>query len=135
MSIENLKPHEGRYKRRIQDESQFVYWQLYNCGSNYMKTMTPLSWFKLYTATSVDLVFILLPIFEEARMMKGDDLRKFMQLDEILLIDGYPRYQQLLSIAENCMQIVCQGKGDPKIGSSKNFRLDDSRLWLGCTTS
>ncbi|KAL5577900.1 hypothetical protein UlMin_019599 [Ulmus minor] len=105
------------------------------CGSKNEGMRTPLSWFKLYTATSVDLVFILLPIFEEARMMKGDDLRKFMQLDEILLIDGYPRYQQLLSIAENCMQIVCQGKGDPKIGSSKKFRLDDSRLWLGCTTN
>ncbi|KAL5537672.1 hypothetical protein UlMin_043997 [Ulmus minor] len=84
---------------------------------------------RLYTATPVDPVFILLPIFEEARMMKGDDLGKFRQLDEILLIDGYPGYQQLLSIAENCMQIVCQVK---EIGSSNFFRLDDSKVmaWL-----
>ena len=60
--------------------------------------------------------FIFIPTLQVVlfgMLQKGDDLRKFMQLDEILLIDGYPRYQQLLSIAENCMQIVCQGKGDP----------------------
>lgn len=45
-------------------------------------------------------------------MQKRDDLGKFRQLDEILFIDGYPSYQQLISIAENCMQVVCEVKGD-----------------------
>lgn len=45
-------------------------------------------------------------------MQKGDDLGKFRQLDEIILIDGYPGYQHLLSIAENSMQLVCEVKGD-----------------------
>ncbi|POO03869.1 Ribonuclease H2, subunit B [Trema orientale] len=84
---------------------------------------------RLYTATQVDPVFIFLPIFEEARMKKGDDLGKFRQLDEIMLIDGYPGYQHLLSIADNSMQLVCEVK---EIGSSKFFRLDDSKVmgWL-----
>ncbi|KAK9265672.1 hypothetical protein L1049_001682 [Liquidambar formosana] len=83
----------------------------------------------LYIATPVDPVFIMLPIFEEARMKKGDDPGKFRQLDEILFINGYPGYQHLLSIAENAMQIVCEIK---VIGSSKFFRLDDLKViaWL-----
>ncbi|KAG6783510.1 hypothetical protein POTOM_012959 [Populus tomentosa] len=118
----------------------------------------------LYTATPVDPVFILLPIFEEARMKKRDDLGKFRQLDEIIFINDYPGYQHLMSIAENCMGVVCEIKGrllpdrttEPllavyssfscgiqsgfqidlliKIGSSKFFRLDDSKVlaWLYC---
>jgi len=84
---------------------------------------------RLYTATPVDPVFIMLPIFEEARMKKGDDSGKFRQLDEIMFINGYPGYQHLLSIAENSMQIVCEVK---EVGSSKFFRLDDSKVlaWL-----
>nr|GMN68429.1 hypothetical protein TIFTF001_037482 [Ficus carica]GMN68441.1 hypothetical protein TIFTF001_037494 [Ficus carica] len=84
---------------------------------------------RLYTATPVDPVFIFLPIFDEARMKKGDDLGKFRQLDEIMLIDEYPAYQHLLSIAEDAMQLVCEVK---EIGSSKFFRLDDSKVlgWL-----
>uniref|UniRef100_A0A803PW02 Ribonuclease H2 subunit B n=1 Tax=Cannabis sativa TaxID=3483 RepID=A0A803PW02_CANSA len=84
---------------------------------------------RLYTATSVDPIFIFLPIFEEGRMKKGDDLGKFRQLDEIMLIDGFPGYQHLLSIAEKSMQLVCEVK---EIGSSKFFRLDDSKVicWL-----
>nr|XP_023890189.1 ribonuclease H2 subunit B [Quercus suber]POF21763.1 ribonuclease h2 subunit b [Quercus suber] len=83
----------------------------------------------LYTATPVDPVFIFLPIFEEARMKKGDDPGKFRQLDEIVFISGYPGYQHLLSIAENSMQVLCDVK---EIGSSKFFRLDDSKVlaWL-----
>ncbi|CAB4266554.1 unnamed protein product [Prunus armeniaca] len=83
----------------------------------------------LYTATPVDPVFILLPIFEEARMKKGDDLGKFRLVDEIIFVEGYPGYQKLLSIAENCMQVVCEIK---EIGSSKFFRLDDSKVlaWM-----
>ncbi|XP_062164503.1 uncharacterized protein LOC133871142 [Alnus glutinosa] len=84
---------------------------------------------RLYTATPVDPVFIMLPIFEEARMKKGDDSGKFRQLDEIMFINGYPGYQHLLSIAENSMQVVCEVK---EVGSSKFFRLDDSKVlaWL-----
>ncbi|GMY17687.1 ribonuclease H2 subunit B isoform X1 [Fagus crenata] len=83
----------------------------------------------LYTATPVDPVFIMLPIFEEARMKKGDDPGKFRQLDEIIFISSYPGYQQLLSIAEHSMQVVCDVK---EIGSAKFFRLDDSKVlaWL-----
>ncbi|KAL9363674.1 hypothetical protein Peur_046459 [Populus x canadensis] len=85
----------------------------------------------LYTATPVDPVFILLPIFEEARMKKRDDLGKFRQLDEIIFINDYPGYHHLMSIAENCMGVVCEIK---EIGSSKFFRLDDSKVlaWLYC---
>ncbi|KAB1204454.1 Ribonuclease H2 subunit B [Morella rubra] len=85
----------------------------------------------LYTATPVDPVFIMLPIFEEARMKKRDNPGKFRQLDEIMFITGYPGYQHLLLIAENSMQVVCEVK---EIGSSKFFRLDDSKVlaWLYC---
>ena len=46
-------------------------------------------------------------------MQKGDDIGKFRQLDEIVLIDGYPGYEHLLSVAENSMQLVCDVKGHP----------------------
>lgn len=84
---------------------------------------------QLYTATPVDPVFIMLPIFEEARMKKGDDPGKFRPLDEIIFIDSYPGYQHLLSLAEKAMEIVCEIK---EIGSLKFFRLDDSKVlaWL-----
>ncbi|OMO89331.1 Ribonuclease H2, subunit B [Corchorus capsularis] len=83
----------------------------------------------LYTATPIDPVFIMLPIFEEARMKKMDDPGKFRQLDEILFISDYPGYQHLFSMAENCMQIVCEIK---EIGSMKFYRLDDMKVlaWL-----
>ncbi|CAL5205131.1 unnamed protein product [Lathyrus oleraceus] len=84
---------------------------------------------RLYLSTPVDPVFIMLPIFEEARMKKGDDLGKFRQLDEMLFIDGYPGYQQIMSLVENCMQVVCEVK---EVGSLKFFRLDDTKVlrWL-----
>ncbi|XP_019087003.1 PREDICTED: ribonuclease H2 subunit B isoform X2 [Camelina sativa] len=85
----------------------------------------------LYMATPVDPVFILLPIFDEARMKKGEDLGKFRQLDEILFVEGYPGYQQLLPVAEKCMDIVCQTQ---EVGSMKFYRLDNSKVlaWLSC---
>ncbi|ESR61753.1 hypothetical protein CICLE_v10016172mg [Citrus x clementina] len=85
----------------------------------------------IYAATPIDPVFIMLPIFEEARLKKGEDPGKFRQLDEIIFIDGYPGYQYLLPLAENCMQVVCEVK---EIGSSKFFRLDDLKVlaWLYC---
>ncbi|KAL3501462.1 hypothetical protein ACH5RR_035911 [Cinchona calisaya] len=84
---------------------------------------------RLYTATPVDPVFILLPIFEEARMKKEDDTGKFRQLEEIIYVQGYPGYQQLASIAEQSMQIVCDFR---EIGSTKFFRLNDTKVlsWL-----
>ncbi|CAI9096531.1 OLC1v1032702C1 [Oldenlandia corymbosa var. corymbosa] len=84
---------------------------------------------RLYTATPVDPIFILLPLFEEARMQKEGDPGKFRQLDEIMYIPGYPGYQQLLSIAENSMQIVCDFK---EIGATKFVRLNDAKVlrWL-----
>ncbi|KAK3228390.1 hypothetical protein Dsin_000271 [Dipteronia sinensis] len=84
----------------------------------------------IYTATPVDPVFIMLPIFEEARMKKGDDdPGKFRQLEEIIFVSDYPGYQNLLTVAGNCMQVVCETK---EIGSTKFFRLDDSKVlaWL-----
>lgn len=67
---------------------------------------------RLYTSTPVDTVFIMLPLFEAARMKRGDDPGKFRQVDEIIYITGCPGYQHLLSIAEN-MQVVCEVKGHP----------------------
>ncbi|MED6207245.1 hypothetical protein PIB30_034046 [Stylosanthes scabra] len=84
---------------------------------------------RLYLSTPIDPVFIMLPIFDEARMKKGDEPGKFRILDEILFVDRFPDYQQLLSTVENCMQVVCDVK---EVGSSKFFRLDDSKVlrWL-----
>lgn len=45
-------------------------------------------------------------------MQKNDDPGKFRQVDEIIYVVGYPGYQHLSSIAENCMQVVCDVKGD-----------------------
>lgn len=86
---------------------------------------------RLYTATPVDPVFILLPIFDEARMKKGSDPGKFRQLDEIIFVDAYPDYQKLFSIAEKSMELVCDFK---EIGSTKFFRLNDLKVldWLNC---
>ncbi|XP_019170802.1 PREDICTED: ribonuclease H2 subunit B [Ipomoea nil] len=84
---------------------------------------------RLYTATPVDPVFVLLPVFEEARMKKKDDPGMFRQLDEIIYVSGYPGYQYLSSIAEKSMQVVCDFK---EMGSTKFFRLNDEKVirWL-----
>ncbi|CAD5185604.1 unnamed protein product [Musa acuminata subsp. malaccensis] len=85
----------------------------------------------LYISTPIDPIFVLLPIFEEARMKKASDQGVFRQLDEILYVDGYPGYQHLFSVAKDTMNMVCEVK---EIGSSKFFRLDNSRVlaWLCC---
>jgi len=65
-------------------------------------------------------------------MQKGDDLGKFRQLDEILFIDGYPGYQQLMSLVENCMQVVCEVKGSILVScipSTYNFSLDFGHMY------
>lgn len=46
-----------------------------------------------------------------AYMQKGDESGKFRQLDEIIYIDGYPGYQQVASLAEKSMEVVCDVKG------------------------
>lgn len=45
-------------------------------------------------------------------MQKGDDSGKFRQLDEIMFLNGYPDYWNLLPIAEKYMQVVCEVKGN-----------------------
>ncbi|KAL3636222.1 hypothetical protein CASFOL_020769 [Castilleja foliolosa] len=84
---------------------------------------------RFYTATPVDPVFILLPVFEEARMKKGNDPGKFRQLDEIIYVSGYPGYESLSSVADKTMQVVCDLQ---EVGSTKFFRLNDLKVlkWL-----
>ncbi|XP_020572153.1 ribonuclease H2 subunit B isoform X2 [Phalaenopsis equestris] len=83
----------------------------------------------LYFSTPVDPIFIFLPIFSNARLKKGKEQGMFRQIDEILFNNDYPSYQCLVSLAEQSMQLVCEVK---EIGSSKFFRLDDSKVlcWL-----
>ncbi|CAH9123953.1 unnamed protein product [Cuscuta epithymum] len=86
----------------------------------------------LYTATPIDPVFVLLPLFEEARMTKQankDDPGMFRQLDEIIYVSDYPGYQYLSSIAEKSMQVVCDFK---EMGSMKFYRLNNEKVlkWM-----
>ncbi|XP_049931750.1 uncharacterized protein LOC116248298 isoform X2 [Nymphaea colorata] len=83
----------------------------------------------LYVATPIDPVFIFLPIFEEARMKRGDELGVFRNLDEILFVHGYPAYSHLLPFVEESMHVVCEVK---EVGSMKFYRLDDLKVlaWL-----
>ncbi|WVZ86107.1 hypothetical protein U9M48_032942 [Paspalum notatum var. saurae] len=85
----------------------------------------------LYYCTPVDPIFIFLPIFEAARMSNGKDHGKFRQMDEILYVEGYPGYQQLISVASHHMELVCEVK---EVANMKFFRLDDSKVlsWLCC---
>ncbi|EMS63126.1 Ribonuclease H2 subunit B [Triticum urartu] len=85
----------------------------------------------VYYCTLVDPIFVLLPLFEAARMSNGKDLGKFRQLDEILYIEGYPGYQHLMSIAGKHMELVCEVK---EVANMKFFRLDDSKVltWMCC---
>lgn len=46
-----------------------------------------------------------------SEMQKGKDSGKFRDLDEILLVDGYPAYGYLTAIAETSMAVVCEVKG------------------------
>ncbi|KAI3996629.1 hypothetical protein MKX01_009461 [Papaver californicum] len=83
----------------------------------------------MYIATAIDPVFLFLPIFVEARMKKNGNQGMFRSVDEILFVGSYPGYRHLLSLAEDCMQIVCEMK---EVGSSKFFRLNDSKVlaWM-----
>jgi len=44
-------------------------------------------------------------------MQNGKDPGKFRQLDEILYVEGYPGYQQLMNVASHHMELVCEVKG------------------------
>ena len=44
-------------------------------------------------------------------LQNGNNPGKFRQLDEILYIEGYPGYQQLMSVAGHHMELVCEVKG------------------------
>jgi hypothetical protein len=44
-------------------------------------------------------------------MQDGKDPGKFRQLDEILYVEGYPGYQQLMNVASHHMELVCEVKG------------------------
>ncbi|XP_078175138.1 ribonuclease H2 subunit B isoform X2 [Carex rostrata] len=85
----------------------------------------------LYICTPVDPIFVLLPLFSSVRMSNGNDQGKFRQLDEVLYVDGYPGYQNLVSIAKDQMQMICEVK---EIGRERFYRLDDSKVlsWLYC---
>lgn len=85
----------------------------------------------LYAATPIDPVFILLTMFDLARMKNGDDPGMFRPLDEIIYRYDYPGYRYLVTIAERSMEAVCDCK---EIGSTKFFRLNDSKVlaWLYC---
>ncbi|XP_066345369.1 uncharacterized protein [Miscanthus floridulus] len=85
----------------------------------------------LYYCTPVDPIFIFLPTFEAARMSNGKDPGKFRQLDEILYVEGYPGYQQLMNVASHHMELVCEVK---EVSNMKFFRLDNSKVlsWLCC---
>ncbi|XP_038989816.1 ribonuclease H2 subunit B [Phoenix dactylifera] len=107
---------------------QELHWFKQSCGSWFLGDYVCEDG-SLYIATPIDPIFILLPVFEAARMTKGNDQGMFRQLDEILYVDGYPGYQHLMSVAEDSMQLVSEVK---EIGSAKFFRLNDSQVlaWL-----
>uniref|UniRef100_A0A804MEN5 Ribonuclease H2 subunit B wHTH domain-containing protein n=1 Tax=Zea mays TaxID=4577 RepID=A0A804MEN5_MAIZE len=68
----------------------------------------------------------------EIMFVKNDkDPGKFRQLDEILYVEGYPGYQQLMNVANHHMELVCEVK---EVSNMKFFRLDNSKVlsWLCC---
>ncbi|CAM8923805.1 unnamed protein product [Rhodiola kirilowii] len=84
----------------------------------------------MYFLTPVDLIFVLLPVLEEARMKKGDGHSgNFRLLEEIMFLQGYPDYLLLHPLAERLVSVVCEIK---EIGDSRFYRLDDARVlaWL-----
>ncbi|GAB2222928.1 hypothetical protein Drorol1_Dr00017060 [Drosera rotundifolia] len=83
----------------------------------------------LYLSTPIDPLFILLPIFDDARSKKGEDPGKFRQMEEIIFVEGRPGYRHLLSVVEKHIPLVCDVK---EVGSMKFFRLNDTKVlsWL-----
>ncbi|KAJ7537717.1 hypothetical protein O6H91_11G018400 [Diphasiastrum complanatum] len=85
----------------------------------------------LYLASPIDPIFMALPILEEARLKKGDDKGKFRSLEDIMFLEGYPAYRQLMPTIRNSIDAVCEVK---EIGTEKYYRLDDCKVlgWLCC---
>lgn len=85
----------------------------------------------LYMCTPMDPIFLLLPILDEARMKRADDVGKFRLLEEILYVEGYPGYMNLIQLSQHLLDAVCEVRD---IGTSKYYRLDDSKVlsWLCC---
>lgn len=124
---------------KLEEETQYLFTDGQLHEFNWFKERYG-SWFlgdyvcedgSVYYCTLVDPIFVLLPLFEAARMSNGKDLGKFRQLDEILYIEGYAGYQHLMSIAGKHMELVCEVK---EVANMKFFRLDDSKVltWLCC---
>ncbi|XP_048551932.1 ribonuclease H2 subunit B-like [Triticum urartu] len=124
---------------KLEEETQYLFTDGQLHEFNWFKERYG-SWFlgdyvcedgSVYYCTLVDPIFVLLPLFEAARMSNGKDLGKFRQLDEILYIEGYPGYQHLMSIAGKHMELVCEVK---EVANMKFFRLDDSKVltWMCC---
>ncbi|CAL5001471.1 unnamed protein product [Urochloa decumbens] len=69
--------------------------------------------------------------YQLLRLHNGKDPGKFRQLDEILYVEGYPGYQQLMNVSGHHMELVCEVK---EVANMKFFRLDDSKVlsWLCC---
>ncbi|KAI7743569.1 hypothetical protein M8C21_000768 [Ambrosia artemisiifolia] len=59
----------------------------------------------LYAATPVDPVFILLPMFDQARMKNGNDPGKFRQLDEIIYLQDYPGYRYVQQLKQTLVKL------------------------------
>ncbi|KAG0561431.1 hypothetical protein KC19_9G064400 [Ceratodon purpureus] len=85
----------------------------------------------LYLATPVDPLFVILPILEQLRMKKGDDMGKFRSLDDIVSVDGYPGYECLRPYLQRSLGIICESR---EVGEDMFYRLDDSKVlaWLLC---
>lgn len=85
----------------------------------------------LYIASPVDPIYMILPILEQVRMKKGDDMGKFRALDEIMYVDGFPGYVHLLPVLASCLELICELR---EVGQDKYYRLDDSKVlaWLCC---
>ncbi|CAL4999508.1 unnamed protein product [Urochloa decumbens] len=86
----------------------------------------------LYYCTPVDPIFIFLPTFEAARMSNGKDPGKFRQLDEILYVEGYPGYQQLMNVSGHHMELVCEVKVKEAVQMIREYLKDEPWLALLC---
>jgi len=68
-------------------------------------------------------------------MQNGKDPGKFRQLDEILYVEGYPGYQQLMNVASHHMELVCEVKGicldvSPQYTMSSSCHIINTRASL-----
>nr|XP_010929864.1 ribonuclease H2 subunit B isoform X3 [Elaeis guineensis] len=113
---------------------QELHWFKQSCGSWFLGDYVCEDG-SLYIATPIDPIFILLPVFEAARMtiQKRNDQGMFRQLDEILYVDGYPGYQHLMSVAEDSMQLVCEVKVKDIVSILGEYLKDEPWLTRLCS--